>query len=304
MCSLPGLVPAVAVLREGGSWGADYIVVFYRLAHHLDPMTFGPAAYAAYGGLLIAWLVGRRWGGLERQERLFAWFVGGATLIALAGLVIGWGPRPPTEMPYIATRIKLMKFYPFRLFDLMLPMAIAVTAAGMAARWERGVSNGLLRRVIVAVMGAALLALALALPAPDRNPSRLEPGRRADWMAACRWIAEHTPESSVILTPGESWAFKWFAHRPEFVSRKDCPQDAAGILEWNRRLQHLEEWGSRHYRPEQGYSTAAIRELVRETGVTHMLTNRSGPAELEPVYQNGTYRVYQLRDVTARQSDE
>jgi hypothetical protein len=63
-CSLPGLVPAVALVadRPSGEMGrlADEIQVFDRLKHHLDPLQFPTAAYVAYAIVLVAWLFGRR----------------------------------------------------------------------------------------------------------------------------------------------------------------------------------------------------------------------------------------------------
>src|SRR5438876_996213 len=57
-------------------------------------------------------------------ERFFVRFVLATVAIAAIGLVVGLALRSPG----------LMKFYPFRLFDIFLPMAFSVIAAGLLER--------------------------------------------------------------------------------------------------------------------------------------------------------------------------
>ena len=75
---------------------------------------------------------------------------------------------------------------------------------------------------------------------------------------------------------------------------KDCPQDAAGIVEWNRRLNFLQQWFEQKY-ADEFYSANELKDLRRQTGLTHLLTDRLGPLELEPIYRNATFQVYDLR---------
>ena len=99
-------------------------------------------------------------------------------------------------------------------------------------------------------------------------------------------------QKRVILTPvQESWAFKWYSQRAEFVSYKDCPQDGPGIIEWNNRLVFLREW-SEAALPD-GYSLAEVDALKRR-GITHIIAQHFGPFNFEPVYTNETFRVYRL----------
>ena len=98
---------------------------------------------------------------------------------------------------------------------------------------------------------------------------------------------------ALVQAPHNGWAFKWFAGRAEYVAFKDCPQDAAGIVEWNRRLLFLKKWYEDQY-VDRFYSADELRDLRRETGITHLLTDRLGPLELEPVYRNETFQVYDL----------
>jgi hypothetical protein len=128
-------------------------------------------------------------------------------------------------------------------------------------------------------------------PADDARPT-FDAAEQADWRDVCRWTVSNTPKDALILTPvQESWAFKWYAHRAEFVSFKDCPQDGPGILEWNNRLVFLREW-SEAALPD-GYSRAEVDALKRG-GITHIIARRLGPFNFEPVYKNDTFRVYRL----------
>ena len=59
VAALPGIVPAAAIL--GGASPSDvatanYLQVFWRLRHHLDPTEFSAGRYAGYLILFLAWL--------------------------------------------------------------------------------------------------------------------------------------------------------------------------------------------------------------------------------------------------------
>jgi hypothetical protein len=132
------------------------------------------------------------------------------------------------------------------------------------------------------VLFAGLAVFTLAWPSVDRNPSRMEPQRLADWLAVCQWIERHTPPDAHFLTPRSSWAFKWYASRAEYFSYKDCPQDAEGILEW---------W-DRNSNQLQGL----VRPL-QEAGVTHLILFRPPPLPQRPRFERGDYQVYRMDDL-------
>jgi hypothetical protein len=301
--AIPGIVAGLRA-TEGSSFEADYIQVYYRLAHHLDPLHFAKSAWVVYAGITIVWLVGRWFMARRGAESWFAWFVVGSGLIALCGLVVGWRHGPPENIrnysfPWlidVPLRWKVLKLYPFRLVDAMLPIAVAITVAGLLRRWCEYVCQwqGAARRAGVGLMWLAcgIPALVTVLqPADDARPT-FDAEDLADWRDVCRWTMTNTPKNALILTPvQESWAFKWYSQRAEFVSYKDCPQDGPGIIEWNNRLVFLREW-SEAALPD-GYSLAEVDALKRR-GITHIIARRLGPFNFEPVYKNETFRVYRL----------
>ena len=289
VCALPGLIPVFSLLTESvpneTKSAANFIQVYYRLAHHLDPMKFLPRAYLGYAALLVVWLgvmfVSRRSDAHRRIDRIVSF----AILFAFAGLIIGWGPRPAQGMPYYAERAQLLKFYPFRLADVVVPLAVSI-----------GVATWLQSHKLPAVrfIGCGLLFVAALFGArANVEVNRFSGDSRADWIAACRWIDQHLPADALVHSPHNGWAFKWFARRAEYVAFKDCPQDAAGIVEWNRRLNFLKRWFEEHY-DDEFYSADELRALRAQTKITHILTDRLGPLEPDPIFENDTFQVYDL----------
>ncbi|MGE5193034.1 MAG: hypothetical protein ACM3U2_11075, partial [Deltaproteobacteria bacterium] len=166
--SLPGLIPAIAMLADRPSADAarvaDVDQVFYRLKHHLDPAEFTAMAWLSYAALLVAWLSMRRLIERNAAERFFCRFLLATLAIVGGGLVAGFWLRSPA----------LMKFYPFRLFDLFLPIAVSIAGAGFL---ERIISRTAARRQALArgtAHALACTALAWGFLAPGRfeNPSR------------------------------------------------------------------------------------------------------------------------------------
>ena len=125
------------------------------------------------------------------------------------------------------------------------------------------------------------------------DSSRFANQDRADWLDVCHWANVNLPVDAIVQSPTNNGTFKWFAGRAEYIAFKDCPQDAAGIVEWNRRLNFLHQWYSDQY-ADEFYAASELRDLSRQTHITHLLTDRLGPLELEPIYRNGTFQVYDL----------
>jgi len=290
----PGILAGL-MAASGSSAGADYIQVYYRLAHHLDPYHFERMAWIGYGVLLVFWLAARPWMSRREHERWFFWFVVGSGLIALLGLVDGWRSGPPEHMREYALRWKFLKLYPFRLFDALLPIAVAITMAGLGRRWcEKACSTHPNRRtvpVIWVLCGIPALVAVLIRP-PDAGPPVTDEELK-DWLAMCQWVEQNTPPDSLVQVepPQESWAFKWFAQRPEFVSYKDCPQDGPGIIEWNNRLLFLSAWSDKNF--PTGFSQKIAAPLAAK-GIKYLIVRKLGPFDFEPVYRNDTFRVYKL----------
>ena len=289
--ALPGLWPAFQLLQTSdsrASYVANFVQVFYRLKHHLDPMDFGIWNYAGYVLLALIWtalliFVARR----ERfslRDRWWMAYIAATALFAFCGFLVGLGVRPAQEMWGYRWRMGLLKFYPFRLFDLMLPVAVAVIAARvMGGRRQRLVWT-------IAFLGFAYATVEEHLHEPPLPWTRQA---RTDWKSACAWIAANTPTDSLFLTPIESDSFKWYAQRAEVVNFKDCPQDAAGIVEWNQRLQWLDRWSKAAFE-DQRYSVEELHALRRKTKAEFAMARSRVPYEADLIYSNETFNVFRL----------
>ena len=324
--SLPGLIPALLLLTSGDVSAdeikrANYVQVFWRLAHHLDPGTFPPKAWIHTSVLACVCIAG--WVGLRRWQtgpmRSGGWrpcllLLFASAILAAAGVAVGWHTGPATDMLDWQWRAVVLKFYPFRLFDAFLPMTTALVLAGLVdvavrrcvERREVGQSTavaaangGLCHHENTTPGGAAIVCVcivtALALWQRPPAPGGYSPKQFADWQSACDWIRQHTPLDSQVFTPRESFAFKWFAERAEYVCIKDCPQDAKGILEWNQRLWRIHDW-SRDSFQNGRFDDADLNGLQSLTGCSFVLTRRLGPFESKPVFRNDTWRVYAITD--------
>jgi hypothetical protein len=291
VCALPGLIPALALVlnrsEPSAEFAGTYIQVFYRLKHHLDPMTFATWAWWMAGlqlglwGLAYWWLRPAR-GSVEARWHELVWWL---TVFAAVGVLVSFGPRPPANMPDYEWRMKLLKFYPFRVADVAVPIACALLVA-------RGLEQWLTSRIRWTTV-TIVLALTLVSVNANAQHVRYRWTSSPDWIDACRWISRNLPPDALVQTPPDNYTFKWYAQRREFVSFKDCPQDNAGIMEWNRRLQVLERFYRNHF--SDGYSADEMGELHRTTGITHLVTDKLGPIDLPVLYQNRLFRVYDLR---------
>ena len=295
--ALPGVIPAATVLVQADpslTADADLIQVGYRLVHHLDPLDFPLEAYRYYGLLLVIWFLLLRPREDPPDLRWLTWFALAAIGLCVLGWLMAAGPRPFNEMPLYAVRIRFLKLYPFRVADLAVPLAVAVTAVVAADRKLRGaVTTAPLRRGLhVAFAGA--LALAMMLPGPDRNPSRMDSARHNAWIDACRWLRDETPVDALVYAANEDWAIKWYAQRAEYVNFKDCPQDAAGIVEWHDRRVQVARWVRDNY-ADRRFSPEELHALHRQTRITHLIVSRFGPIDLLPVYENRSFRIYDIR---------
>ncbi len=292
----PGLIPALqlvlAPVNANARYAGTYLQVFYRLNHHLDPMMFPTRAYAGYAVLGIVWIIC-----IVRGPRTAGWgwlhgIVAASLLFAICGLLVGYGPRPAKLMTGFEWRMHLLKFYPFRLADALLPAIVAWQSISyFIARGGRSLRSQWLMFLAAMLFGGSLWQAHTAAQA-ERYAFVHDP----HWRDVCAWMKANTPPDVLVHTPHYSWTFKWFAERPEYVTFKDCPQDAPGIVEWNRRLLLLTKQTTVFL--EDGlYTRAELRSLRQQTGITHIVTDKLGPMELPPVYHNATFQVYDLREL-------
>lgn len=314
--ALPGLIPAMRLVLDDSLDRknrelAAFIQVYWRLKHHLDPTELVPAQWIYAFGLSTLLLVGyglvqRRLriqsadNGLQntgespclrRQEiRLLLQIFLASMVIAIIGVVVGWHSENSQNMTGWQWRASLLKFYPFRTFDALLPI---VSGMMIALLFQQSRLNRLMPAVPILLVFSCGMPLVAAVSSREASPAGYTAIQFADWQAACAWIKAETPPDSLFLTPRESFAFKWMAERAEYVCYKDCPQDAEGILEWNRRLWWLHDW-TLQSSTDGVYQESDLQRLHNKTGCDFILSRILGPFEAQPVWQGREWQVIRV----------
>ncbi|MEN9556059.1 MAG: hypothetical protein RLZZ232_2345 [Planctomycetota bacterium] len=312
--SLPGIVPAVRFLLssdvpEREKARANFIQVFWRLRHHMDPAELLPEQWA-YAAVMLtitvcAYLISRRRYrncslGSPMQvvsqraatgETLLMGIFGFSLLLAACGIGVGWRTVPLEQLTGWQWRAALLKFYPFRTLDALLPICSGLLVASVLpnpVNWSgaRG------RRWALVACVTAGMCLLIAGTRPSAPPGYTAK-QFQDWKDACAWLQKNTPKEALILTPREAFGFKWYAERAEYVCYKDCPQDAAGILEWDRRLWYLHHWTLRSS-SDGAYDESDLQQLRRDTGCDYVLTRTLGPFDRAPLWSVGEWQIYQV----------
>jgi hypothetical protein len=178
--------------------------------------------------------------GITPPIRILQNFVAGALAIALVGMafsMVGCFDR--------VFAAGLLKFYWFRLTDIVVPLGVAFMATcWMRKKLAAGTGSGVKWGYASLTFAVAIAGLHFGSYIPLRiSPpaSRADDAKRianpAAWQEACRWIAENTPDDARFFTPRLSQTFKWYARRAEVTTWKDVPQDAAALVEWWDRIQ-------------------------------------------------------------------
>ena len=300
--ALPGVIPAlkIAISSDLSQWergNANRIQVFLRLKHHLDPAYFPPAAWI-HSTVLITVIGYCSWRLLKssrhRVLRCHLLLLAAAIIVAAVGVAVGSHNSPVVHLPHWSWRAFLLKFYPFRLIDILLPVTAALTATALVLNTLKSHPAGTGRAIHGFLPAAFTLAVFVASwvlkPAPPDGGS-LEDD--STWKSACKWIRNETPKDSLFVTPREAATFKWYAERAQFVCYKDCPQDGAGILEWQRRLRDL-GW-MRPLQLQRALKPSDLTWMQHHMQMTHLITRDHVVTSQTPVYENTVWRIYDVK---------
>ena len=300
-----GLLPALG-LSVGATADerarAAMVYVVERLPHHLLVRTFADGMVARHVLAVIAW-----WLLLPSSpsvsDRRMAAFVAASVGVSIAGLGVSL-----LETVAPATAYGLLRFYWFRLADGVVPLGLALAAAG-ALGGPAGVLGGTGRRRWALAAVAAMLAVDLAFesrhwPLPGRTGlvARSEKTVQTPaWQKICAWVRENTPPDACFLTPRGASSFHWHAARREVVCWKNVPQDPRAILEWRQRI--VECFSVDGSLKSLVSSTAALGgerllEAARKYGADHVIVPVNPlepfPLPVEPLHVAGGYAVYRL----------
>jgi hypothetical protein len=116
-----------------------------------------------------------------------------------------------------------------------------------------------------------------------------------DWLDVCFWTRSNTPSDALFLTPRFQQTFKWYAHRAELACWKDSPQDALGLIEWEKRLLEIFPKSSDGYGIPM--SDEHLREMRRRYKMDYVILDRriqKQPPLLPLLHSNDTYAVFEF----------
>lgn len=304
--------PATAGLSQHQiDFQANYLQVYHRLKFHLDPCEISFSKWALYLLLVIITLrltweqLRRKTSGitidklqgealnssknvatvsaLTSQHFIFG-LIAGCCILVLCGIALGFRNGPPAQMPGLSWRVGLLKYYWFRLPDIVIPLCCAITCVRVLIIPNR--SQGKL-------MLCSLLLLVSAFQIHRHPGHDMSPPQYAAWKETCDWIKQQTPADCVVITPKIAWAFSWYADRKEYVIFKNCPQDAAALVEWNRRLTLLDQLRTAAVKDGQ-CDQLELSTLQAETAAHFVIDNSNVIYAQTPVYRNDYFQVLAL----------
>ncbi len=301
-----GVVPAV-LLNAGVDAAmrheAARIYVVERLPHHLLVQTFATGFVARHVlALLVWWLLRGMVAPSPARRRLDA-FTLAALGISLGGVLIAlaepWAP---------SLAHGLLRYYWFRLGDVVVPLAVAIIAAVVladdaACRRIMPLAPPLVRVIATLLLMADLAAESLHWPLPGR-----ELASRADakvdppaWVDICEWVRDYAPPDACVLTPRGAATLTWRTGRREVVSWKNSPQDALSLVAWRKRLIDcfsIDGTMSNGVRSTATLGPARVAEVATRYGATLAIVplDTVGIDELpyRRLHANDVYAVYEL----------
>lgn len=308
-----GVVPAL-----GLSSGADAamraaaakIHVVERLSHHLLLRTFADGMVARHLlAILLWWFVRVRRPAVSPPEQAARKrvdrFILASLLISLTGVAISLLEPFAANVAY-----SLLRFYWFRLADVLVPFGLATAAAAVLA--DNAAIGGLVsaRPAVVRAVFALLLCLDLAResrhwPLPGRTALTARSDTKVDalaWRDICDWVAANTPADASFLTPRGAASFTWWTGRREVVGWKNSPQDARSLVEWRQRFVDCFARDGSFANMER--STAALgadrlTTVAEKYDATHAIIPVDVPGvdtlPFERLHANHGYAVYRLK---------
>jgi hypothetical protein len=234
---------------------ANYISVHVRLSHHLLFSNFGFDRCIKFVSLtaillLVWWRTGAN---VSRNINVLIHISLMSLGLCVVGILLDLCLADASSL-----KNGLLRFYWFRTSDVLVPVAAACGAVSLGTTLSR-------RSELAAKVLTVSIAIIVVWPVWEFQNSRFwdprpqgdvlalphstiaDPYRQREmtlrierhFLACCHWIRRHTPSDAVVITPVRQQTFKWNALRAEVVTRKDMPQDAAGLVGWYERRESL-----------------------------------------------------------------
>lgn len=282
--SLPGLMGALAAGRGGAATHEDWAFLYQAYRTNLDPTSSGIARLLLCAAMTAFCVLELRDRSLPRTARTWVAFTLGLGLPVLAGFAA-----------WYSHSWQLLRFFPFRVFPLFLPLVFLLLLARRDfLRW-----TGNLGRAGIVLVVFSLIAL----PAPFATLARQfredlgEWSRNGEYEQALAWSRANTPEAALLAVPPDRFDAHTLSRRA-VVALFSAPRYDK-IHEWRERIEalagpvrNLDDVLQLQARFEK-LPVASIEQLARRYGVDYLVSAGVYP-ELVAVHRSGSVTVYRL----------
>jgi hypothetical protein len=207
---------APATLADSGALPlSDFVNLYVHLRHphHHDPATWPLGIWIAFAWPIVCGL------GLLRGQarRIFIIFMG-MVVIALIGAGI-W---------YFSETLVQMSLYRFSIYPQLL-------GCGAAGTWIALRPDRKRMAAVLGIAGCWTIAAVCVIRGPFFGIFRM-PQDDANYVALCRWVAQHTPVDAVLLVPPDEQSMRLIGKRAIVVNYKAVPQLSTELVQWRQRM--------------------------------------------------------------------
>jgi len=306
LAAVPGVIGVVRDMHGSSGDRAVYRFIARDVyPFHMDPWYFGKLTFFA----LVAMAAVNTWyayrAGAPQALRLLAHFELVTAVPTLLG-VAAWETG----------RYEYLRFFPFRVFPIVVSLGFALTAAHALPRWWRSrradaagwSSLRWTSPAMLAVVATVLVASVAQNPVREagflaRRTLRDFTGytsKDTQLIDTYRWVRGHTPtDSLVIMPPGIDPHYD--TERRQIATFGVPRWDA--VAEWKRRVlaqlgpssraaQHALDHGTSFDDEYRALTPARVRALARTYGAGYLVTDRRYPFAL--IDRTGPWLVYRV----------
>ena len=279
----------VELMATFDAQNVSHIIVYLRHPHHLLPSHWHWSKWVKLAMLCAAWAVAYR--GARRSEptkRLLIF-----TAFTMVPFFFGVAIAP---FDHNGTFLRL---YMFRLGDTLFPLFILICL--YHALLVVPVSQRMLQKSLLVTASLVMVYTGLHFGYKLAQFTG-SPSDDAPWVEACTWLRQETPRDAIVLAPPGKESFTLLARRACVSQFKFFPFTESAVGEWYQRLLDVSGGSAPtnvgfaipHEVNEKFYDLpdSYLRELMAKYHATYVLTTCTADRDLQRVYSNGTYCVY------------
>ena len=297
------------ITSRGASGGTVDLIYVARHPHHMIPTDFIRHVHKGFppwldytiliGNLILCTVIlVIAFIKLEkdsREKKLLYFTIGSAGIFA-AGLVL-----------YFSGQYHLLKYYPFRFPDVIIPFTSYTLFLYAADKFLflKKPYLGIAVAILVISVSFVLFIFETKKFISDPLPISLH-AESSEKKELYSWIASHTSKDSVFIISPFIDNFNITAQRAQFVTFKHIPQNEKDISTWYTRLKLLNRDQnfyngklsldlSNYKKNYNSLSDEELKKIARKYGLDYYVGLAKRVGKLKQVYRNEEWGVYSLR---------